>query len=294
MKQLLRFYCTVLLSVVIFAGCGGEGGDGNNGLDGNTAPIANAGPDQSVAEAGVFVNLSGSGSDTNGDSLVYVWAFTAKPVGSAAALSDSSLSRPTFTADKAGKYLLSLAVNDGQFNSVTDTVTVWAGMPVPDTGQTRFYSTVFGDDGDYTINTMSYTDNYDGTVTDNVTGLTWQKCSIGQSGADCAGGAAAGSNWYQASGTYDATYNADTTDVCGALGAGWRLPARMELQSLADYGIVSPAITGAYFPNTISSYYWSSTTYAGNTTYAWYVDFNSGGASDYNKAGTYYVRCVRG
>jgi ribonuclease BN (tRNA processing enzyme) len=59
--------------------------------------------------------------------------------------------------------------------------------PIVDTGQKTFYSNdggislptegedFFGQDGSYIINEPSYTDNHDGTITDNVTGLMWQK-----------------------------------------------------------------------------------------------------------------------
>ena len=35
-------------------------------------------------------------------------------------------------------------------------------------------------------------------VTDGVTGLVWQGCAVGQSGADCSGGSATALNWYEA------------------------------------------------------------------------------------------------
>ncbi|MEI6897760.1 MAG: DUF1566 domain-containing protein [Psychromonas sp.] len=59
--------------------------------------------------------------------------------------------------------------------------------PVVDTGQRKFYSNdeiinlpaegenFFGQDASYIINAPSYSNNNDGTVTDNVTGLMWQK-----------------------------------------------------------------------------------------------------------------------
>ena len=55
--------------------------------------------------------------------------------------------------------------------------------PVPDTGQSTCYDTPgnviscdgTGQDGAYSINPMSYTDNGNDTVTDNNTGLMWQK-----------------------------------------------------------------------------------------------------------------------
>lgn len=54
---------------------------------------------------------------------------------------------------------------------------------------------------------------------------------------------------------------------------------------------------GAFEPSrgrVISSNYWSSTTYAGNTTNAWNVNFNDGNTNNNNKTNTNYVRCVRG
>ncbi|MDD5519039.1 MAG: DUF1566 domain-containing protein [Candidatus Omnitrophica bacterium] len=43
-----------------------------------------------------------------------------------------------------------------------------------------------------------------------------------------------------------------------------------------------------------SSNYWSSTTYANNTTNAWHVNFNNGNVNNNNKTNSYYVRPVRG
>lgn len=82
-------------------------------ISNNTAPVANAGPTQSVL-TGSLVTLNGSGSsDTNGDPLSYVWTITSKPAGSTATLSGPTTVSPTFTPDKAGDYIASLTVNDG-------------------------------------------------------------------------------------------------------------------------------------------------------------------------------------
>jgi len=260
--------------------------NGANGINGNTAPMANAGPDQKTAAAGTMVTLNGSGSDPDGDAYTYAWSFTARPVGSAASLSSAISSNPTFTPDKAGTYVLSLVVNDGQLNSPADTVAIRAGMPLPDTGQTRWYSTAFGDDGDYTINPMSFTDNGDGTIFDNVTGLTWQKCSMGQSGAECTTGTTATYTWDDA-GTACVNLN--------LAGTGWHLPTRMELLTIVDYGTYYAAINGVYFPGTQSeSSYWTSSTCARFGAFKWYVDFSTGSVGAGITLGTYYsVRCVR-
>ena len=44
----------------------------------------------------------------------------------------------------------------------------------------------------------------------------------------------------------------------------------------------------------MSSYYWSSTTYADYNDYAWCVTFYSGSVYGYNKPYAYAVRAVRG
>jgi hypothetical protein len=180
-----------------------------------------------------------------------------------------------------------------------------------DTGQTKCYRGVIpydeipcagtGQDGDYNINPMSFTDNGNGTVTDNNTGLMWQKCSIGQNNDAACSGTASIYNWYRASGTYSATYNPTSLDVCGSLVLGsysdWRLPAKKELITIVDYAIPypGPTIRTVYFPNTKSSDYWSSTTYAGGPVNAWGVDFGDGGVYGYGKYfDGLYVRCVRG
>jgi hypothetical protein len=179
---------------------------------------------------------------------------------------------------------------------------------LPDSGQTKCYQAVLpyseipctgtGQDGDYNINPMSFTDNGNGTVTDNNTGLVWQKCSVGQNNDASCSGTAATYNWYQASGTTNASYNAATLNICGSLalaGGGWRLPSKKELINIVDYSVPYPgaAIQQTKFPNTVVSVYWSSTTYANYPVSAW-GGFSTGGVSFYNKSNNYYIRCVRG
>jgi hypothetical protein len=92
----------------------------------NTAPTANAGPDQTV-DIATLVTLNGAGSsDPNGNTLTYAWTLTTKPETSTAALTGATTVSPTFTPDLAGSYVASLVVNDGTVNSVADTVTITA------------------------------------------------------------------------------------------------------------------------------------------------------------------------
>jgi len=89
-------------------------------------------------------------------------------------------------------------------------------------------------------------------------------------------------------------YAADvnTQKLCGK--GDWRLPSREELRSIVNYSTFNPAIDKNYFPNTQSSYYWSSSPYASYGSSAWYVYFSYGGGNSASKSYYLYVRLVRG
>ena len=59
--------------------------------------------------------------------------------------------------------------------------------------------------------------------------------------------------------------------ACAALGEGWRLPTRQELESILDLTRHKPAIDTARFPDTKSDWYWTSTPCAWSPDYAWFV-----------------------
>lgn len=83
----------------------------------NAAPVANAGPNQSVV-TGSLVVLDGTKSvDSNNNALNFKWVLTSKPSGSAATFYSSTMARPFFTADLPGLYVASLIVNNGKLDS---------------------------------------------------------------------------------------------------------------------------------------------------------------------------------
>jgi len=97
----------------------------------NTAPVADAGPDQSVA-LGSLVRLDGSASnDADGQLITYEWALLSMPAGSTAVLSDPAAPDPNFTVDRAGDYIAQLTVSDGYVRSTPDTVVVSTINSVP-------------------------------------------------------------------------------------------------------------------------------------------------------------------
>jgi len=118
------------------------------------------------------------------------------------------------------------------------------------------------------------TDNGDQTVSDSLTGRTWQKADSGGT-----------SNW------------ADAKAYCQGLTlagfSNWRLPTRTELLTITDFNKVGPAVAAVFVPSTSSTYYWSASPLQGSSSVAWLVYFNNG-YSDYDGVTyTYRVRCVR-
>jgi hypothetical protein len=187
---------------------------------------------------------------------------------------------------------------------------------LPDTNQTKCYTAVepwgetpctgaTGQDAEYIFFPLSYADNGNGTVTDNNTGLMWQKCTVGYTDVNaCTGGGAVKYNWYQATGTVDINSNpvSQFKNVCADLNtsnfgghADWRLPTKKELVTLVDYGRSNTLPTiDPIFTSTSLSYYWSSNAKTGTSSKAWYVDFIHGSWNHQTMSITAYVRCVRG
>ena len=142
---------------------------------------------------------------------------------------------------------------------------------VPKTGQTTSYAP--GDDGDLQMGISwpipRFTDNGDGTVTDNMTGLMWVKngAIFPQYLYD----------WYQALVFCNDLNRAGYDD--------WRMPNVREMLSLVDYEMFAPALPDGHPFENMSDRYWTSTTfkYQANT-YALAVYMYNGKAGGISKA----------
>ena len=176
--------------------------------------------------------------------------------------------------------------------------------PVPKTGQTTSYYE--GDDGDLEKGVEwpnpRFTDNGNGTITDNLSGLIWLK------DANCFGRR----NWEEA--ITDCNVLAAGENLCssgtfsltdGSSGGDWRLPNKFELESLLDIRYWNPALSntagngqwsyGDPFINLEPSlWYWSSTTYAYDTNTAWCLHMPWAKWSNAEKSWTTYFLPVRG
>jgi len=193
-------------------------------------------------------------------------------------------------------------------------------IPCPSSGQ-PFY----GQDANYTINPPSYT-KLDGSgnalpdsatswtmVKDNVTGLIWEM-KTNKDGVKNYTDPHDADNTYTWYDSNPATNGGnvgtpgdgtDTEDFIKALNdanyggfSDWRMSTIDELSSLINYSIPSysgSAINTGYFPNTVSGFYCSSTTYASDTNLAWGLYFGYGFDGTCGKGSYgYYVRAVRG
>jgi hypothetical protein len=142
----------------------------------------------------------------------------------------------------------------------------WALWPVPDSTAA--------------FHPPTYRDNGDGTVTDHVTGLTWQKVVNDRP-----------MSWANAK-----EYCSITLANRGLGGHhDWRLPSRIELGSLVDYLVdpPGPTIDAGDFPDTPAEFFWTATPNAPFPTNAWVVDFASGLVQTERIASPHRVRCVR-
>lgn len=100
-------------------------------VEGNRAPVANAGPDASLS-VGQRARLDGSrSSDPDGDPLTFRWAFASKPAASRAVLEGVDTAAPGFVVDAPGAYAVTLQVGDGEAMSPPDTTVVTTPNTVP-------------------------------------------------------------------------------------------------------------------------------------------------------------------
>ena len=186
-----------------------------------------------------------------------------------------------------------------KINGESGSSTENSGVPAPvaKTGQSVIHFT--GDDGDLKNGVVwpnpRFTDNSNGTVTDNLTGLIWLKDAM-RFGAQ---------EWVNALNMCNNLADDGVGLTDGSVPGDWRLPNVKELLSLVHYGFSYPTLpdtagTAQYtdgdpFINVQSWGYWTSTSAAnGDGGRALRVSFSNGNSTSATKGHTLYVWCVRG
>jgi hypothetical protein len=156
-----------------------------------------------------------------------------------------------------------------------------------------------GRDGEFQAGTaVSFVDNGNGTITDNVTGLMWEKLSDNGDIHDK-------DNTY--TGLSAAIARANTLNMANFAGHNdWRVPNIRELASLPRYGSQNPAVHPAFHTGCVggcsvitcsctkANIYASSTVYRGYTQAIWKMNMYDGDQYAGNAAGeAHYARAVR-
>ncbi len=169
--------------------------------------------------------------------------------------------------------------------------------PVAKTGQTISYGS--RDDGELKSGVawpnQRFTDNGDGTITDNLTHLIWDK-DANRFGMR---------TWASALTDCNNLASGATGLTDGSVAGDWHLANRFELESLLHMGFINPAVpdtlgTGQWseghpFNNVQLWFYWTSTTVALNAPHAWVLRLDVGLVDSHGKAGnSHFVWCVRG
>ena len=122
-------------------------------------------------------------------------------------------------------------------------------------------------------------ENQNGTVTDNLTGLQWAHCSLGQifEKGECRGEA----------------HHLPWAIVSLVIEKGWRLPEIAELNTLVELHCIKPAINVTIFPNTLPAAYWSASRFINKDGDYWQVNFFHGESTSEPADTAAYVRLVR-
>lgn len=149
-----------------------------------------------------------------------------------------------------------------------------------------------------------FTNNRDGTITDNTTELMWTLCLYGQIGSDCTGtdiningGSVWEGNWDDALALINyLSMNGTYLGYGGYINEGWRLPNVKELASILEaqcsFSTLNPFVFPAASGGTVAT--WTSSPDRMNVQNSWAVDFNANGdAHSADRTTMGHVRLVR-
>lgn len=296
MKKAFVLSALVLMLIAVFSACGGGGGGSIPFFPGGgtstptldsiavtpaSLTIATSSNQQFTATGnysdGSTQDLTSSASWNSSDAII-------------AAVSNAGLA--TAGRTNAGSTTISAS-----YGGISGNTTLKVTIRFPKTGQTACYDssgnviscTNTGQDGDLQKGVAwpspRFTDNGDGTMIDNLTGLIWLK------NANCFGTR----TWAQALTDANALASGTCGLTDGSQAGDWRLPNRKELRSLIHYGETNTAtwLNGQGFSSVQADIYWPSNTSPANPTWTWIVRMRDGVIALTPKSGSYYVLPVR-
>jgi hypothetical protein len=213
-----------------------------------------------------------AGLDTlrNADYAIYA---TGPGLGFAPSVNDSAAAVTPFDFDGLYRAVTRFATLPGRDVPGVDFTGVRAGerlVSLPRTGQRQALAT--GDDADAARGVawpvQRFTDNLDGSVRDNLTGLIWLQ------DAGCLGA----TDWSTALAATGQLAAGRCGLSDGSTAGQWRMPNINELESLVDVSQASPALTAGhpFLRVDLARAYWSSTTYNALNIEAHAIRFSDG------------------
>jgi hypothetical protein len=305
-----RSYSFVIFLILLLVahGCGSD--DATKPEDTTTSPVSETVPPDGATDIPLDVVITATFVEDIDPSSITDTTFTLSynPLVPATVLYDSRTKTATLIPDDSLEYETTYTVTITAEKQGTQGLmssdpilyswtfkTIPFGPSVADlprTGQTLIYAA--GDDGAIKAGvvwpTPRFINNMDGTITDNLTGLMWLK------DANCLGF----KSWqYGAFHIIDSLNSSPESWNCQEYTAeytDWRLPNINELESLISAGQHNSAtwLNGQGFVNVQSLYYWSSTIFAHNLSYARCVHMWAGYVDRQEKYGSGRLWAVRG
>ncbi|HPV39729.1 MAG TPA: DUF1566 domain-containing protein [Spirochaetota bacterium] len=222
-------------------------------------------------------------------------------------------SSTTYSLSPADAWVAAVTIGIKGTMGKSNTNYAWAvagtSTVLPRTGQTLCYNSSggaiacggTGQDGELLMGVAwpspRFTNNGDGTITDNLSGLMWARDANAMASLypsfDTDGTSGDGMVTWQHALNYVAMLNG--VSYCGY--SDWRLPNQNELMSLENqgYGLTWFNDSGFVNADTLTQVFWSSTTYLVSTTYAFVVNDVYGSNGNQMKSGVnyYFVWPVR-
>ncbi len=280
----------------------------SNSQTGNFSVTAkNENPTLSLISGGISATIGTpyvtqlSASDSNLSLIFMDWGDGASESKNATSGATVSFSHSYSSANSFSWNATAYDSQDATSSPVSKTVAVSKVVVAPVVIKTTGYTKIANDGSTLADSAKLGTAPTDWACTqDNKTGLIWEVKTDDDGLRDK-------DKTYTWSQGFDFATSVNSQTLCGA--NDWRMPTKDELMKLVlcsdgkydsddrectNYtSVTRPTINTTYFPNTVSSWFWSSSPSADDSGFAWGVYFNYGGSGDDGKDFSYNVRLVR-